>query len=174
MIRPIVLYPDPRLKQHSHPVEKFDEALKELASDMTDTMRDANGLGLAAVQVGEMIRFMVVESRYEQDDKGESLSLLNPEILAVEGTQMGEEGCLSIPEVREELERPYRVTLKAQDLDGRFGEHTFEGLLARCIFHEIDHMDGQLFVEKLPAVKRLFLKSRLKDLQKQYATAHQG
>jgi peptide deformylase len=134
-------------------------------------MRDASGLGLAAIQIGEALRLMVMEVNFENEDRGESLVLANMEILSTEGVQGGEEGCLSIPEVREELERPYRVTLKSQGLDGQWKEHTFEGLLARCVFHEMDHMDGRLFIERLSAVKRLMLKSRLKELQKQFKGA---
>ena len=171
MIRPIVLYPDPRLKLKSATVKSFDDDLALLAADMADTMRDAAGLGLAAIQVGEPLRFMVMEAKFDQEDKGEALTLANMEILSTEGVQTGEEGCLSIPEIREDLERPYRVTLKAQDLQGAWKEYAFEGLLARCIFHEMDHMEGRLFVERLPAVKRLLLKGRLKELQKKFKPA---
>jgi peptide deformylase len=168
MKRSIILYPDPRLKQKSHPVVKFDEALALLAADMMDTMRDAAGLGLAAIQVGESLDFMVMDPEYDKDDKGPGLVLANPVLLSTEGSQYDEEGCLSLPDVRIELERAYRVTVKAQDLTGREVQHTFEGILARCILHEIDHMNGKLFIERLPAIKRLLVRSRLKELQKQY------
>jgi peptide deformylase len=171
MARPVVLYPDPRLKMKSRMVTAFDQGLKTLAAEMTQTMREANGLGLAAVQVGELLRFMVMEEHFDREDRGESLALVNPEILSTEGVQLGEEGCLSLPDVREDLERPYRVTLKAQNLEGVWKEYTFEALLARCVLHEMDHMNGQLFIERLPAVKRLLLRTRLKELRNQFNTA---
>lgn len=168
MIRPIVLYPDPRLKLKSRPVTEFDAKLRALFVDMMDTMRDASGLGFAAIQVGEPIDFMVMDPEYDQEDKGEGLALVNPEILESSGSQKEEEGCLSIPDVRVELERPYRVKVRAQDLSGRFFEREFDGIRARCIFHEMDHMKGQLFIEKLPAIQRLLIKPRLRELQKSF------
>lgn len=174
MARPVVLYPDPRLKMKSRLVTSFDESLKTLIAQMTETMREANGLGLAAIQIGESLRCMVMEEHYDQEERGEALALINPEILSFDGAQMGEEGCLSLPDVREDLERPNRVTLKAQTLGGDWREYSFEGLLARCIFHEMDHMEGRLFVERLPAVKRLLLRTRLKELQKRYQDAVQA
>src|SRR5580698_2383125 len=103
MLRPIVLYPDPRLLTKSKPVIQFGSELKTLAEDMTETMRNANGVGLAAIQIGEPIRMMVMDEHYENEDKGESLAICNPEILQEEGSETIEEGCLSIPDVREEV-----------------------------------------------------------------------
>jgi peptide deformylase len=168
MIRPIVLYPDPRLKTKSKPVTQFGPELKGLALDMTETMRDANGVGLAAVQIGELIRLMVMDVNYDKEDRGDSLALCNPEVVNEEGSETIEEGCLSIPDVREEVERSFKVKVKGQDLDGREQTYEFEGLLARCVLHEIDHMNGQLFIQKVPAVKRLFLKKQLDQLKKSY------
>jgi peptide deformylase len=99
---------------------------------------------------------------------------VNPVILEASGVQKDEEGCLSIPDVRVELERPFHVRVRAQDLSGREGEFTFEGILARCIFHELDHMNGHLFIEKLPAIQRLLVKPRLKELQKRYQASHRS
>jgi peptide deformylase len=171
MLRPIVIYPDPRLLLKSKPVTQFNDELKELAREMTETMRDANGVGLAAIQIGEAIRMMVMDEHYDLEDKGESLALCNPVVLAEEGTETIEEGCLSIPDVREEVERSFKVKVKGQNLDGVEKVYDFEGLLARCILHEIDHMDGKLFIQKVPAVKRLFLKKQLDELKANYKQA---
>lgn len=171
MHRPIVLYPDPRLKMKSAPVTDFGPKLKGLALEMTETMRGANGVGLAAIQIGEAIRMMVMDVNYNKEDKGESLALCNPEILDEEGSETIEEGCLSIPDVREDVERSFKVKVRGQDLDGNLKTHEFEGLLARCVLHEIDHMNGQLFIQKVPAVKRLFLKKQLDELKKSYQEA---
>jgi peptide deformylase len=168
MLRPIVLYPDPRLQLKSKPVTQFDENLRLLAADMTETMREAFGVGLAAIQIGEPIRMMVMDVHYDQEDKGESLALCNPVVLQEEGTDLSEEGCLSIPDLREEVERALKVKVKGQLLDGTEETFEFEGLLARCVLHEIDHMNGQLFIQKIPAVKRLFLKRHLDQLKKNY------
>lgn len=171
MHRPIVLYPDPRLLKKSLPVAEFGPKLKELALEMTEAMRDAHGVGLAAVQIGELTRMMVMDVDYDQEDKGESLVLCNPEVLSEEGSETTEEGCLSIPDVREEVERSFKVKVKSQDADGKEQTHEFEGLLARCVLHEIDHMNGQLFIQKVPAVKRLFMKKRLDELKRTYKEA---
>jgi peptide deformylase len=168
MLRPIVLYPDPRLKLKSSPITQFGPELRELAADMTETMRNANGVGLAAIQVGEAIRFMVMDEHYDLEDKGESTAFCNPEILEEEGAETIEEGCLSIPDVREDVERSLKVKVKFQDLEGQEKVSEFEGLLARCVLHEIDHMNGQLFIQKVPAVKRLFLKKQLDQLKKNF------
>ena len=168
MLRPIVLYPDPRLKLKSKPVTHFTPDLKDLARDMTETMRDAAGVGLAAIQIGEPIRMMVMDVNYDQEDKGEALAMFNPEVLEEEGSETTEEGCLSIPDVREEVERSFKVRVKYQDLGGKERTGAFEGLLARCVLHEIDHMNGQLFIQKVPSVKRLFLKKQLDQLKKNF------
>jgi peptide deformylase len=171
MPRPIVLYPDPRLLMKSKAVLQFNDELKQLAQEMTETMRDANGVGLAAIQVGEPIRMMVMDERYDLENKGESLALCNPVVLAEDGSETIEEGCLSIPDVREEIERSFKVKVAGQDLNGVEKVYEFEGLLARCILHEIDHMDGKLFIQKVPAVKRIFLKKQLDELKRNYKQA---
>ncbi len=170
MIRPIVIYPDPRLKMKSKPVRAFDEELLILTQDMTETMRDAFGIGLAAIQVGVPLRVMTMDKHYEEEEKKEPLVLCNPEILAEEGSETIEEGCLSLPDVREEVERSFKVKVKAQNVRGVEEVLEFEGILARCVLHEIDHMNGQLFVQRVPAVRRLFLRKKLSDLQKNYKT----
>ena len=172
MLRPIVLYPDPRLKSKSKPVTKFGTPeMRQLVLDMTETMRDAHGVGLAAIQVGESIRMMVMDVDYDKEERGEALAVFNPEVLEEEGTETIEEGCLSIPDVREEVERSFKVKVKFQDIEGKEQVGEFEGLLARCVLHEIDHMDGQPFIQKDPAVKRMFLKKQLDQLKKEYQEA---
>jgi len=170
MIRPIVLYPDPRLQLKSKPVAVFDEALRALAFDMVETMRDAFGVGLAAIQVGEPIRMMVMDPVHDEGEKVEPLVLCNPEILTQEGAETLEEGCLSVPDVREDVERALQVKVKFKDAYGKDQVLEFEGLLARCVLHEIDHMNGQLFIQKIPAVKRLFIQKKLNELKKNYKT----
>ncbi len=171
MLRPIVLYPDSRLKMKSKSVTEFGPELKELAADMTETMRNANGVGLAAIQIGEPIRMMVMDEHYDQEDRGESQVLFNPEILEEEGSETTEEGCLSIPDVREEVERSFKIKVRYQNLEGKEQVSEYAGLLARCVLHEIDHMNGQLFIQKVPAVKRLFLKKQLDQLKKNFKEA---
>jgi peptide deformylase len=172
VLRPIVLYPDPRLKLKSKTVTKFGTPeMRQLVQDMTETMRDAHGVGLAAIQVGEAIRMMVMDVDYDKEERGEALAVFNPEVLAEEGAETIEEGCLSIPDVREEVERSFKVKVKFQDIEGKEMVGEFEGLLARCVLHEIDHMNGQLFIQKVPAVKRLFLKKQLDQLKKEYQEA---
>jgi peptide deformylase len=171
MVRPIVLYPDPRLKHKSKLITEFEPELKDLAADMTETMRAANGVGLAAIQIGEAIRMMVMDERYDLEEKGEALVFINPEVMDEEGTDISEEGCLSIPDVREDVERALKVKMKAKDLNGEEKTYEYEGLLARCVLHEIDHMNGQLFIQKIPAVKRLFHQKQLHQLKKNYEKA---
>lgn len=171
MLRPIVFYPDPRLLSKSVPVTQFDQELKDLAVDMTETMRHAEGVGLAAIQIGVAKRMMVMDTRYDEEDKGESLAFCNPVVLSEEGSETIEEGCLSIPDVREEVERSFKVKVKGQLLDGSEKTFEFEGLLARCVLHEIDHMNGHLFIQKVPAVKRMFLKRQLDELKKNFKQA---
>jgi peptide deformylase len=171
MSRPIVLYPDPRLLMKSKAVFQFNDELKQLAQEMTETMRDANGVGLAAIQVGEPLRMMVMDEHYDLKEKGESLVICNPVVLNEEGTETIEEGCLSIPDVREDVERSFKIKVAGQGLDGAEKIYEFEGLLARCILHEIDHMEGKLFIQKVPAVKRIFLKKQLDELKRNYKQA---
>ncbi len=172
MLRPVVLYPDPILKKKSRVVTEFDADLKALAADMAESLRDAEGIGLAGVQVGVLLRIMAMDAKYDQEDRGEPLILINPEILEKSGAEVGDEGCLSLPDIREDVERATRVKVKTQDVEGKNQVYEFTGILARCIQHETDHMNGHLFIEKVPAVKRILMKTKLKRLEKQYKTAH--
>ena len=141
-LREIIKKGDPVLEKHCHPVTRFDQKLWDLLDDMRETLAQANGLGLAAPQVGILRRVCVVMN---EDD--EIIELVNPEIIATDGEQTGLEGCLSIPGKYGVVTRPYTVRVRAQDRDGAFFEVEDEALTARCFCHEIEHLDGHLFVE---------------------------
>ena len=147
-LRKITEYPAPVLVQKGVAVTDFDENLAQLAADMFETMRQANGVGLAAQQVGLSLRFFVM------DCEGVKLTAANPEIMATEGTQTGDEGCLSLGAVPAVMNRAETVTLRAQDLHGEWFERTAKGLAARCFLHETDHCDGKLFIHHLPPLRR--------------------
>ncbi|GAB4240349.1 MAG: peptide deformylase [Acidobacteriota bacterium] len=165
MIRTIVKYPDPRLKERCKPVTKFDGELRQLAADMLETMYAAPGVGLAAPQVGETVRLIVVDvSAGEEPDR--HLVLVNPELVEQQGTQKGEEGCLSIPGVTGVVERPARVLVRAQDLDGKPFEVEGEELMARILCHEIDHLDGILYLDRLSPLQRELLKRKIRKLMR--------
>jgi peptide deformylase len=162
-VRPILLYPDPTLRRVAQAVGEFDARLRELVDDMAETMYDAPGVGLAAPQVGIEMRVAVVD--VEVGTPASRLHVLvNPRILATEGRQTGEEGCLSIPGVTDSVDRPARVTVGALDVDGRPFELAAEGLLARAICHEIDHLDGILFVDRLTGLRKESMARRLRRL----------
>ena len=143
-LRKILTYKDPALHKVCRPVEKFDWRLHKLLNDMTDTLAEANGVGLAAPQVGILRRVCVVMN---EDD--EIIELVNPEIIATDGEQTGLEGCLSVPGKWGIVTRPNRVRVRAQDRDGDWFEAEAEGLTARAFCHEIEHLDGHLFVEHI-------------------------
>lgn len=146
-VRKILTIGDETLSKKSHPVTKFDERLHALLDDMIDTMKDSDGAGLAAVQVGILRRAIVI-------DVGEGLiELINPEIISQEGSQYGAEGCLSVPGKHGNVERPMTVTFKAQDRYGEEYTKTVTGLFARCVCHECDHLDGKLYVEIADDIK---------------------
>lgn len=166
MARPLVIYPDPRLRRRSDPVERFDGALRDLAAEMAETMREHRGVGLAGIQIGVPLRICVVEVDFDKQTSGEVLTLCNPEVTVSEGRQGGEEGCLSVPGVFEEVERSRKVTVRAWDLSGKERTFVFEDLLARCLEHEIDHMNGLLFLNRLSAVRRVLVEPKLKDLKR--------
>ena len=153
-IRPILIIPEPQLRQISAPVLKIDRDVEKLVADMLETMYDAPGIGLAAVQVGVKQRVITIDVAREDAPKN-PIALINPEIIAVsEETSVYNEGCLSIPEYYEEVERPARVTVRYQDLKGVTQETEADGLLATCIQHEIDHLNGILFIDHLSRLKR--------------------
>jgi peptide deformylase len=153
-IREILTVPDPRLKQVSKPVDAVDEALRALMDDMLETMYDAPGIGLAAVQIGVPKRVIVMDLSRGEGDK-EPRYFVNPEITwRSEETQPYEEGCLSVPEIYDEVERPAKVKLRYLDYNGNAVDEEAEGIFAVCIQHEMDHLDGILFIDHLSRLKR--------------------
>ncbi|HUK86213.1 MAG TPA: peptide deformylase [Terriglobales bacterium] len=165
MIYPIVKYGDPVLEKPCPPVTCFDEELRQLVADMFASMYAAHGVGLAAPQIGISKRVAVVDVTFKEDPDAK-LVLVNPEILHSEGKQKDNEGCLSLPEFRERVTRPAKVTVRAQDLQGKFFEHTGEGLLARAFMHETDHLDGKLFIQHVSTLKRDLIKRKVRKLIK--------
>jgi peptide deformylase len=165
-LREIVQFPDPRLKQVAKPITEVDDALRELARDMIDVMYDEPGIGLAAPQVGAGVRMFVIDTEWSDDEVGKNPRVvLNPEISDREGTITWEEGCLSVPDYTANVDRNAKITLRASDLDGNPIEETVEGLRAVCIQHEVDHLDGILFIDRISRLKRsLYVKKRKKQL----------
>ncbi len=153
-IRPLVILPDPLLKQRSEPVATVDAGIKALAADMLDTMYDAPGIGLAAVQIGVAKRVVTIDLAKEGEPKA-PMVLINPEVTwTSEETKPWNEGCLSIPEYYEDVERPDKIRVRFMDLDGKQQEIEADDLLAVCIQHEIDHLNGVLFIDHLSKLKR--------------------
>ncbi|MCX7605444.1 MAG: peptide deformylase [Bryobacteraceae bacterium] len=165
MILRIRKYGDPVLETPAEPVTEFNGELRQLAEDMFETMYANKGIGLAAPQVGISRRLAVIDPT-AGEDAAAKLVLVNPVILVKEGTQIGEEGCLSIPGFREDVKRAYRVRVRAQDLEGNFFETEGEELLARVIQHELDHLDGILFLQHLSLLKRDLIKRKIRKLVK--------
>jgi peptide deformylase len=164
-VRPIVLYPDPVLLQPTRKVEAITDEIRVLVRDMVDTMYAAPGVGLAANQVGAPYRLLVVDPTV--GEKPEDLRVLvNPEIRATEGSQIGDEGCLSFPDITLEIERPFRVEVTATDLDGNPVEIAGEGLMARALLHEIEHLDGETFLRHVSPLKRELVKRQIRKRMK--------
>jgi peptide deformylase len=185
-IREILEVPDPRLKQVSAPVETFDDELKTLIADMFETMYDAPGIGLAAIQVGVPLRALVIDLQPDDPDAEpevchahgghhhthqptirEPRVFINPEILAV-SDDIGpyQEGCLSVPEVYADVDRPLTIRARWQDLDGTVHEEDMDGLMATCLQHEMDHLQGVLFIDHLSRLKRQMALKKLAKLRK--------
>jgi len=173
-IRKVVIWPDPVLSQKAAPVVQFDESLKQLVIDMFDTMYDAHGVGLAAPQVGISQRVLVIDlspdpSKQDLKDQEElkkigfdkPLVFINPEITTQSGRIVWEEGCLSVPGISEEVTRAETLKVRAQDVDGQFFEKEVSRLYAVAIQHEIDHLDGKVFVEYLSRLKRDIIKRKM-------------
>jgi peptide deformylase len=159
----ILEFPDPRLTTVASDVETFDEALKKLVQDMTETMYSANGIGLAATQVDVHKRLLVLDVSENQD---QPLVYINPQILSRAGEQDHEEGCLSVPGIYASVTRAEIITIKAQDLEGNSFEEQLEGLHAVCIQHEMDHLIGRLFVDYLSPLKRNMVRKKLEKQRK--------
>ena len=161
MILPIVKYGNPILNRVANPVVSFDEELAELSKSMVETMYDASGVGLAAPQVGVLTRLMVVDST--GGEKNDSLIVLvNPKIITIEGDQFEEEGCLSIPSFSERVPRPKKVVVSARGIDNEELVIEGEDLLSRILIHEIDHLNGVLFIDHLSVIKRDIIKRKIR------------
>ena len=165
MIYPIVKYGNPVLEKPAAPVTKFDDDLKKLVEDMFESMYEAKGVGLAAPQIGISKRLAVIDVTFKENPR-EKLVLANPEIIHTEGKQTQSEGCLSIPDFRENVTRANTVTIRAQDVNGKWYEKTGEELLARAFLHETDHLNGKLYLSHLSALKRDLIKRKIRKLVK--------
>jgi peptide deformylase len=162
-VRAVRIYGDPVLREKAQPMNAVDDAVRALIADMWETMRAYRGVGLAANQIGVRARVLVVEVPVD-DEKVESHTLVNPEIVERSGAETGEEGCLSIPGVFADVRRATRVRVRALDENGRPVDLVAEGYLARALQHEMDHLDGVLFIDRLSPLKRQFLKRPLEAL----------
>jgi len=162
-IKKILTFPNPVLRQKVKTVTSFDESLKELATDLAETMYDAPGAGLAANQIGVCLRVVVVDVSENKEEK-KHLVLVNPEIIDKEGCQIDEEGCLSVIDLTAKVERYRKLLVRAQDLDGKSWEFPAEDFFARVIQHELDHINGILFIDHLSSLKRMLYKKRLKKI----------
>jgi peptide deformylase len=162
----ILEYPDPRLRQTAQPVTVVDDAVRQLVSDLLETMYDANGIGLAATQVDVHRRVLVLDV---SEERNSPLVLINPVLLLAEGRGPGEEGCLSVPDIYEKVQRATHIRIRALGVDGQPFEMEADGLLAICIQHEMDHLEGKLFVDYLSELKRQLIRRRLEKERKQRA-----
>ncbi|SIS54587.1 peptide deformylase [Roseivivax lentus] len=172
MKRPILIHPDPRLKKVCPPVDDLSDELRALADDMLETMYDAPGIGLAAPQVGVLSRLIVLDCEKGEDSVPKPTVMFNPEIKAVsDEMSVYEEGCLSIPDQYADVERPREVTVAWLDRDGKLREDTFDGLWATCVQHEIDHLDGKLFIDYLKPLKRQLITRKMQKLKREMARA---
>ena len=166
MIYPIVKYGNPVLETPAEPVTEFDTPeLHKLIEDMFASMYAANGMGLAAPQIGISKRISVID-KSSGENPAEKIVLINPEIVRVDGKQTSEEGCLSVPGFREQVSRPKRVTVRAQNVKGEWFEMTGEELLARAFLHETDHLNGRLYITHVSMLKRDLIRRKVRKLQK--------
>jgi peptide deformylase len=164
MIREILIWPDPILKQEAKPVDRVDDDIRRLLDDMAETMYQADGVGLAAPQIGVLKRVIVIDTSPKQEGQ-RLIHLVNPEIVRAEGVTTYTEGCLSIPGEAEEVERAAKVWLRALDRQGKPFELECDGLLNIAVQHETDHLNGTLFVDYLSSLKRELIKKRMKKLK---------
>ena len=165
MIYPIVKFPDPVLQKPAEPVTVFDAELRKLVDDMFTSMYDAQGIGLAAPQIGISKRLTVIDLSFQKKPE-DKIVLINPEVIEIKGKQVEEEGCLSLPEIRDRVVRAAEVKVRAQDAEGRPIEVEGTELLARAIQHEIDHLDGILFIFRLSRLKRDLQLRKIRKLQR--------
>jgi|SRR5712671_4512077 len=165
MIYPIVKFGNPVLDKPAEKVTVFDQELEKLVDDMFESMYAAHGVGLAAPQIGISRRVAVVDVTFQEEPRAK-LVLINPEIIHTEGKHTQSEGCLSIPDFRENVKRALKVTIRAQDVHGTFFEKTAEELLARAFQHETDHLNGKLYISHISALKRDLMKRKIRKLVK--------
>lgn len=169
-LRNILIHPDPRLKKAATPVASISDDLRRLADDMLETMYDAPGIGLAAPQVAVMHRMITMDCAKDDDATAEPMVLINPEVIwTSEEQSVYEEGCLSIPEQYAEVERPAEVEVSWLGLDGQIKRERFDGLWATCVQHEIDHLDGKLFIDYLRPLKRQMITRKMQKLKREMA-----
>lgn len=172
---PILIHPDPRLKKVAEPVSDLSDELRQIADDMLETMYDAPGIGLAAPQIGLSHRLIVMDCEKREEAPPRPMALFNPEIVAAsDETSVYEEGCLSIPETFADVTRPAEVTVRWIDRDGNPAEETFDGLWATCVQHEIDHLDGKLFIDYLSGLKRQLITRKMVKLKRDRAREKAG
>ena len=169
-LKKILIHPDPRLKKVANAVATVNDELRRLADDMLETMYDAPGIGLAAPQVAVMSRMLVMDCAKEDDATPEPMVLINPEVVwTSEDRNVYDEGCLSIPEQYAEVERPAEVEVSWTGLDGKTMRERFDGLWATCVQHEIDHLDGKLFIDYLKPLKRQMITRKMQKLKREMA-----
>jgi peptide deformylase len=164
-IHEVVKWPEPVLAKRGEDVTVFDDDLKTLVEEMFESMYAAQGIGLAAPQIAISKRITVIDVSFRKDPK-DKLALINPEVVSAEGKQVEEEGCLSLPEIREKVARAAKVKVRAQDVDGKWFEVEGEELLARALQHEIDHLDGVLFIDRISRLKRELVLRKIRKMQK--------
>jgi peptide deformylase len=164
-VHTVLKWPDPVLAKRGVAVKAFDERLTTLVDEMFESMYEAQGIGLAAPQIGISERITVIDVSFKKNPE-DKIALINPEIVEMEGKQVEEEGCLSLPDIREKVGRAAWVKVRAQDVSGNFFEVEGEELLARALQHEIDHLDGVLFIDRLSRLKRELVLRKIKKLQK--------
>jgi len=174
-LREVLQFPDPRLKLVARPIDEITEEIRQLAADMIEVMYDEPGIGLAAPQVGASVRMFVIDTEWSDEEVGRNPRVvINPVISEREGRITWEEGCLSVPDYSATVERDAKILLRGLDLDGNPIEERAEGLRAVCIQHEVDHLDGILFIDRISRLKRsLYVKKRRKQLAEE-STARQA
>ena len=159
----VIKYGNPILRMKAKHIENIDSDVKQLANDMITIMQGEEGIGLAAPQVAQSISLLVVDMSLI-DEEGEPTAFINPEILTSEGESVLEEGCLSLPDIREDVKRPEIITLRYQNIEGEVSEKRFDELLARVLQHEIDHLNGVLFVDRISSLKKKMFNKKLKEI----------
>jgi len=166
-VRPVVIWPDPRLREPSVAIAGIDDSVRELYRDLCDSMYAENGLGMAALQIGDTRRMFVVEPKLAgRTETDPPLCFINPEVVEVsDEIQDSEEGCLSFPDIYVKVKRPMRAKVRATDIDGRLFEIEGEALMARCLLHELDHLTGKLLVDFVGPLKRQMIKKKLQKVK---------